>query len=272
MDALDDLLTAYDSQIRATETTNLGPGVHVESDGPVVRVVGRHQGFISAPVDLRIEGEALAALVVRQRDYFAARGEGVEWKTRDHDRPAEVFEQLRAAGFEAEESETVLIGQAANLAGVPSPLPHGVRIRQTTAEADLRAIAAMESVVWGEDLSWMGDDLIARVGLGPDVIAVLVAEAGGQVVSAAWLVANPGTDFAGLWGGSTLADWRRRGLYRALVTKRAKLAASWGVTYLHVDASEDSRPILERLGFVAVTTTTPFVWKPSPHVEATGAG
>ena len=30
--------------------------------------------------------------------------------------------------------------------------------------------------------------------------------------------------------------------------------------------------ILERLGFVAVTTTTPFVWKPSPHVEATGAG
>jgi hypothetical protein len=100
----------------------------------------------------------------------------------------------------------------------------------------------------------------------------LVAEAGGQVVSAAWLVANPGTDFAGLWGGSTLADWRRRGLYRALVTKRAKLAASWGVTYLHVDASEDSRPILERLGFVAVTTTTPFVWKPSPHVEATGAG
>ena len=64
----------------------------------------------------------------------------MEWKTRDHDRPAEVFEQLRAAGFEAEESETVLIGQAANLAGVPSPLPHGVRIRQTTAEADLRAI------------------------------------------------------------------------------------------------------------------------------------
>jgi hypothetical protein len=27
-----------------------------------------------------------------------------------------------------------------------------------------------------------------------------------------------------------------------------------------VDASEESRPILERLGFVAVTTTTPYVW------------
>ena len=123
---------------------------------------------------------------------------------------------------------------------------------------------AVESVVWGEDLSWMGDDLIGRVGLGPDAIAVFVAEAGGQVVSAGWLVANPGTDFAGLWGGSTLVGWRRRGLYRALVTERAKLATSRGVTYLHVDASEDSRPILERLGFVPVTTTTPFVWKPHP--------
>jgi hypothetical protein len=29
-----------------------------------------------------------------------------------------------------------------------------------------------------------------------------------------------------------------------------------------VDASDDSRPILERLGFVAVTTTTPCVWSP----------
>jgi len=40
------------------------------------------------------------------------------------------------------------------------------------------------------------------------------------------------------------------------------LAASRGVPYLYVDASPDSRPILERLGFVAVTTTTPYVWSP----------
>jgi hypothetical protein len=30
-----------------------------------------------------------------------------------------------------------------------------------------------------------------------------------------------------------------------------------------VDASSDSRPILERLGFIAVTTTTPYVWSPA---------
>jgi hypothetical protein len=40
------------------------------------------------------------------------------------------------------------------------------------------------------------------------------------------------------------------------------VAAARGRRYIEVDASDDSRPILERLGFVAVTTTTPYVWSP----------
>ena len=40
------------------------------------------------------------------------------------------------------------------------------------------------------------------------------------------------------------------------------LAVAAGFRYLQVDASDNSRPILERLGFVAVTTTTPYVWSP----------
>ncbi len=262
MDVRAELLNAYDDQVRSAEASQLAPGVYAEADGPIVRIVGQHRGFISVPVDLGVEGDDLAALIARQRDFFTERGEEVEWKTRGHDRPAEVFDRLRAAGFNPEELETVMIGRVVDLAGMPSPLPQGVTIRRTTAAADLRAIATVESEVWGDDLSWMADDLAGRVGLGPDAIAVFVAEASGQVVSAAWLVASPPTDFAGLWGGSTLADWRGRGIYRALVRERAELAALWGKTYLQVDASDDSRPILERLGFIAVTTTTPYVWKP----------
>jgi GNAT superfamily N-acetyltransferase len=90
----------------------------------------------------------------------------------------------------------------------------------------------------------------------------LAAEAGGEVDSAAWLVLRPRTEFAGLWGGSTLSQWRGRGIYRALAAARAQLAAARGVRYLQVDASRDSAPILRRLGFRAVTTTTPHVWTP----------
>ncbi|MFF2455131.1 GNAT family N-acetyltransferase, partial [Isoptericola sp. NPDC058082] len=76
------------------------------------------------------------------------------------------------------------------------------------------------------------------------------------------LVFRTGTEFAGLWGGSTLSAWRGRGIYRALVAARAHIAAVRGVRYLQVDASGDSAPILRRLGFHAVTTTTPYVWLP----------
>jgi hypothetical protein len=46
------------------------------------------------------------------------------------------------------------------------------------------------------------------------------------------------------------------------VRRRAQLAAERARRYLEVDASADSRPILERLGFRAVTHTRPYVWSP----------
>lgn len=254
------LLAGYDEQMRPAEVANLPAGVRTERDGPIVRVVGQKRGFISAPADLALGGDALDALIARQRDFFAARGEAVEWKTRAHDRPADLTDRLRAAGFLPEPRETVLIGLVDTLSGQRVPLPPDVSIRPTAAPDDMRRIAAMESEIWQEDWSSLADDLIGRVENG--TMVVFVAEAGGEVVSTAWLVFKPGTEFAGLWGGSTLAEWRGKGIYRALVARRADLAAERGVRYLQVDASDDSRPILQRLGFVAVTTTTPYVWTP----------
>ncbi len=260
------LRAAYDAQMRSV-SPNLAAGVHVTKDGPLTRVVGQFRGFVTAPPDLGVHGPDLDRLIARQRDFFAARGEAVEWKTRGHDRPTDLTDRLRAAGFVPEERETVLIGRTEDLAQ-DSDLPDGITLRQVTADADLRRIAAMESAVWDQDMSWLGEDLIGRLDAAPDDIAVLSAEADGQVVCAAWLVFRPGTDFACLWGGSTLAAWRGRGIYRALVAARASIAAARGVRYLEVDASDDSAPILRRLGFEAVTTTTPYVWSPPPRDPA----
>jgi GNAT superfamily N-acetyltransferase len=255
------LLAAYDDQVRPAEARNLPAGAHAEPDGLIIRVVGLYRGFISAPAELTLDGEELDALIARQRDFFAGRGEAVEWKTRAHDRPENLPDRLRRAGFVPEPRETVLIGLAGPLAGQHAPSPAEVSIRLTDAPEDMRRVAAMEAEVWREDWSWLADELIGRMQTGQ--LAVFVAEAGGQVVSSAWLDFNPGTQFAGLWGGATLPAWRGRGIYRALVARRAELAVARGVRYLQVDASDDSRPILQRLGFVAVTTTTPYVWTPA---------
>jgi GNAT superfamily N-acetyltransferase len=258
------LLRAYDEQMRRPAHAGR-PGITIEQDGPVLRVAGQRRGLVTGPRDLGVTGAELDALIARQRDFFAARGQAVEWKTRGHDLPPELGARLRAAGFAPEDQETVLIGVASDMAADPV-LPAGVWLREVAAQADIRAIAAMESEVWGQDCGWLAGDLITRIAAAPDDIAVFAVhdEATGQVVSAGWLVFYPGTEFAGLWGGSTLTAWRGRGIYRALVAVRAQRAAARGVRYLEVDASDDSAPILRRLGFRAITTTTPYVWTPPP--------
>lgn len=255
------MLAAYDEQMR-TAPPPPPTGVTYEQDGPLFRIVGQFRGFLSGPRDLGVRGAELDRLIARQRDYFAARGEAVEWKTRGHDSPADLTDRLRAAGFAPEERETVVVGRAEEMAVRQPVLPEEVAVRRVTADDDMRRIATMESAVWGQDWSWLAGDLIARLDAAPDETAVFVVEAGGEVVSAAWLAFRAGTEFGSLLGGSTLPEWRGKGIYRALVATRAALAVARGVTYLHVDASDDSAPILRRLGFRAVTTTTPYVWSP----------
>ncbi|HUN37671.1 MAG TPA: GNAT family N-acetyltransferase [Trebonia sp.] len=260
----DDLLLAYDEQMRTQISHSERPGLIIERDGPLLRVAGDHRGFVTGPRDLGLDGEELDALIARQRDYFQGRGEAFEWKTRAHDLPADLPDRLRAAGFIPEETETLLVGLADEMTGDGSA-PDGVTLSQVTSEADFRAIGAMESQVWGQDWSFLADGLIERAAAAPDDIAVFAVRdnATGEVVSAAWIVFYPGTDFAGLWGGSTVKAWRSRGIYRALVAVRARLAVARGLRYLQVDASDESAPILRRLGFHALTTTTPYIWTPT---------
>ena len=89
-------------------------------------------------------------------------------------------------------------------------------------------------------------------------MAAVLAVADGVPVSAGRVEFPEDREFASIWGGGTLSAWRGRGVFRSLVAHRAALAAARGYRYLQVDASADSRPILERLGFVAVATTIPF--------------
>ncbi|KRV48874.1 acetyltransferase [Wenjunlia vitaminophila] len=257
----DSLLAIYDNQLRGV-FPNPSAGVWCDDDGPLLRVVGQTQALITGPQHIELHDDDLRRLITRQRDFFAERGLPVEWRTHRHDEPASLPSCLESAGFTPGREKTVLVGRAVDFAREPAP-PPGVVLRRVAADHEMRRIAALASAVWGGDWTWLGDHLIQRIAAAPDETAVLVAEADGEVVAAAWLVYRPGTDFAGLRGGSTLAPYRGRGIYRSLIAARAQLAAGRGVKYLQVDASDESAPILRRLGFCSVTTTTPYLWTPS---------
>ncbi|MFJ8577420.1 GNAT family N-acetyltransferase [Micromonospora sp. NPDC093277] len=257
------LRDAYDLQIRPEIPDPLPAGVTVERDGPLVRVVGLdHRGFLTYRTLDGVAGPDLDALIARQVEFFRRRGEGVEWKLNGHDEPADLGDRLRAAGFVPEDLETVVVGPVAALAAAVPMLPEGVRLREVTAREDLERIRAMEEAVWHDDRGHLVTGLAKEIEADPQSITVVVAEAGDTVVSAGWVRYLPNTSFATLWGGSTLPQWRKKGIYRALVAYRARLAEQRGKALVQVDCSPDSRPILERLGLVAVTTTTPYVYTP----------
>jgi GNAT superfamily N-acetyltransferase len=258
----DPLLAAYDAQLRALVPEPPPEGVSVEEDPPVTRFLGfLGQGWVEYRDLGDVDETELDALIARQIARFRERGERFEWKLHGHDRPSFLVERLLAAGFRAEEQETVVIASIDDLDLAVEP-PEGVVIREVHERSDFERIAAMEAAVWGESSATRADDLELERAADPAQLRIFVAEAEGRVVSAGWLRLPPRTEFGTLWGGSTLPEWRRRGIYRALVACRGRVAREHGRRYLEVDASDDSRPILERMGFRAVTTTTPYVWRP----------
>ena len=149
-----------------------------------------------------------------------------EWKTRAHDHGPSLHDALLANGF----------------------FP------------DMRAMSAMQDEVFGDPVSVdEANALVQRLSLA-DGVELWVGEAEGQIVTAGRLEPVPSSDFAGIWGGATRSDWRGRGIYRAVTAARARSAIARGKTLIHSDSTADSRPILERSGFIAVSTTTPYHW------------
>jgi GNAT superfamily N-acetyltransferase len=252
----------YDAHVRRrTETDE--PGTVIEEDTGVLRWLA------PGSQTSRIEWSGLSAgnadaVIAAQVRYFAARGTPVEWKLYDYDEPADLGQRLLAAGFAPSEDELMLVAEAAAV-DPKVVLPAGVRLVPVRDPAGLGAMLAVHDRAFGGDVAPdLSERLRARLRDAPEQIEMVVAMAGGEPVSAARVEFVPGTAFAGLWGGGTVPGWRGRGIFRALVAYRAGLAAERGYTYLHVDASVMSRPILLRLGFEPIAITTPYLWSPEP--------
>lgn len=251
------VLARFDAQVRRGATAD-GRGARLEHEAGVLRQVvpdgdGWH-GVLWSDLDEDGADAAIAA----QLAAFARYGHPFEWKVYGHDRPADLPARLRAAGFSPEPAETVMVAEADELP-TDTVLPDGVRLVDVTDPEDVDLVVRVHDEVFGGTGRRMRSWLRDRLEHAPGTVHLVVALAGDRPVSAARSELPPAGDFAGLWGGGTLPEWRGRGLYRGLVAHRARHAAARGYRYLQVDASAESRPVLQRLGFHRLTTTTPYV-------------
>jgi ribosomal protein S18 acetylase RimI-like enzyme len=257
---VEDLLLAYDRQLRTGAETQSAIAVTRFGSLRLATFAGG-RGFVTYPHLYGAEAEHLPQLVAQVLDHYRQDPEvtRIEWKTRGHDGIPELHERLLANGFKPEEPESIMIGRA-QLLDVDVPLPAGVTLHQVRDADDVRAMAVMQDTVFKSTIAHETVlALLRRLAL-DDGTELWVAEARGKIVAAGRLEPVAGTDFAGLWGGATLEAWRGQGIYRALTAARARSALAAGKTLIHSDSTEYSRPILERSGFVKVSTTTPYLW------------
>jgi len=192
--------------------------------------------------------------------FFAAAGRSFEWKHFSHDRPVDMPERLKAARFDAQEPETFV---ALDLEGeVRHRPPTGIEIRRLDDPWSFGAIAAVNRAVYGDPdhAAWLQRVVADEKRESPDSLSLYAAFEGDRPVSVGWMRHRRGNSFGSLWGGSTLAEYRGRGLYASLVAARAAEARERGCRWLTVDCSPMSLPILERRGFRRLAVITPFIW------------
>jgi hypothetical protein len=250
------LLAAFDQQVRRHPQAELPDG-HIEHDDSVIRSVSVGDGWIGVTWSDLDEVKA-NAVIAAQISRFAELTRPWEWKYYSYDQPSDLSDRLLAAGFTPGPAEALLVAEIAHLT-LDVPPPSAVELLRVVDKQGVEALVLVHDEVFGGDGSSLGRTLLAGLASQPSTVAAVVAVAGQIPIAAGRVEFHSGTDFASLWGGGTLPGWRGRGVFRSLVADRAILASARGFRYLLVDASPDSRPILERLGFIELATTTPFM-------------
>ena len=256
---VEELLTLFDWQQRR-EVEYFGLVREIE-DGVVRGVPAPGQKGDGCVIWSDLAKADVDEIIRREQAHFQAIGHGFEWKVYAHDAPHDLVERLAAHGFDVEEREAVML---LDLETAPAwlwqPYAHDVRrILEPSGVADLMAV---QERVWGEAFDWLGESLRAELSAGPERISLYAAYADGQPVSSAWVRFHAPGEFASLWGGSTLPEYRGRGFYTALLAARAEEAIRRDFRLLTVDAGDESRPILAKLGFQVITYAQACRWHP----------
>lgn len=250
------LLALYDQEQRVEVEF---PGMRREVVEGTIRQIDL-AGRRSCVIYFRLSDIPVEDAIRREISHFETLGHDFEWKVYAHDSPADLRELLEARGFEAEATEAVLV---LDLERPPSswPAAEGHEVTRITEPGQIRDVVSLQEKVWGEDQSWLHRRLADDLRRVPEQLGVYVAYVDAMAVCAGWIYFTPASQFASLWGGSTLPGYRQRGFYTALLAARISEARRRGVRFLTIDALPTSQPVAEKFGFEVLTHATGCLWR-----------
>ncbi len=202
------------------------------------------------------------SIIEDQVDYFRSRRKSFEWKIYGFDEPDNLGSLLGEHGFTSDKHEVLMVCPV-NGRAPPEPRSDSWEIVRIDTESGVRDVISVQQRVWGGNYEWLAEQLLTRLATQPEQISIYCTYVDGQPVGTGWTCFYRGSKFPELNGGSVLQEFRGRGIYKALYGQRLAEAASKGYDRITVDASPMSRPILEKMGFIQICSTTPMCYKVS---------
>ena len=249
------LLVRYDKDLRLRI---MYPEARKEITRDVVRIIRQAPGMNVVAFTFANEGR-LHDVIHREVEYFTPLNQPFTWKVYDHDLLPNLKDELVSHGFERNEDPADVM--VLNVKRAPSALlqPGTTDIRRVTDVDGLKDVTYVLDNVWGGHNTWVNDRLGAHLQV-PGYLSVYIAYIENHPAAVAWTY-FPHGQFATLYAGSTIAEYRKQGLYTSLLARRIQEIRERGYHYAVVETGSMSKPIVAKHGFQHLTTVHDYEWK-----------
>ncbi|MGZ9133050.1 MAG: hypothetical protein ACXW35_10840 [Nitrospira sp.] len=253
------LLVRYDKDLRLRV---MYPEARKEITRNVVRIIRKAPGMNVVAFTFANESK-LHDVIHQELDYFRTFEQPFTWKVYDHDLLPSLKEELEAHGFTSDDDPAAVM--VLDLKNAPAFLsqPIDADIRRIDTVDGLKDIISVLDKVWGGHNTWVNERLGGHLET-PGYLSVYAAyvDAGKvrQPVSIAWTY-FPRGQFATLFAGSTITEYRNHGLYTRLLETRLNEIRERGYRYAVVEAGAMSKSIVAKHGFQHLTTVHDYEWK-----------
>ena len=248
------LLLQYDKDLRMRI---MYPEARREITGNVVRFIRPAPAMNFVSFTFATEPN-LAQVIDSEVAYFAPKNQPLTWKVYDHDPLPSLNGNLVSHGFQVEEDPAAVM--VFDIKDLPQNIePAKADIRRITQRDGLKDVIYVLDNVYGGHNTWVSDRLGLHLRI-PGYLSVYAAYIDEKPVSVAWTY-FPHGHFATLFGGTTLAEYRKHSLYTTLLNLRLKEIRERGYPFAVVETGSMSRPIVTKYGFQHLTTVHDYEWQ-----------